>query len=366
MNENPPTLSFSAGENGLTINEPVSEDVETKPSLPPKKEKKPVLIKVIAFVAVTALVAFALTQIDYTAISDNLSSIGFELSPEMQTLVDDLQLTDEGRRILMATRPELQDADDFNQNCVNLDTSSSILGCYSNGSIFIYNISRKELSGIRQVTLAHELLHAVWQRMGRSERSALEASLKSVYDSNAEVHDHLDLYDSSDMYDELHSTIGSQVSAEVMPEDLRLHYQKYFTNQKVLADFYDGYYSVFRQTDERLKTLEADIATHRETLNTMEQNYTLQNAQLTNDINDFNSRARNGGFATLTEFYNERERLLARKTEQQEEYQNIMNYTREANALINEYNSLVVRKNDLYKSIDSNVTAPTDTEADSK
>ena len=366
MNENPPTPSFSAGENGLTINEPVSEGAKTEPLPPPQKEKKPAILKVAAFVIVSALVAFAMTQIDYTAISDNLTAIGYELSPEMQALVNDLQLTKEGERILMATRPELQEAEDFNQNCVNLDSSSSILGCYSNNRIFIYNISRNELKGIRQVTLAHELLHAVWQRMSRTDQESLEASLKGIYDSNAEVHEHLEMYGDNDLYDELHSTIGSQLAADEMPENLQQHYAKIFSNQKVLADFYNGYYSVFRETNERIKTLDADIKTHRTTLREMETNYSLQNAQLTNDINDFNSRARNGGFATLTEFYNEREQLLARKAAQQEEYQNILNYTNEANALINEYNTLVVRKNDLYKSMDSNVDAPTETEADSK
>ena len=82
---------------------------------------------------------------------------------------------------------------------------------------------------------------------------------------------------------------------------------------------------------------------------------------ISNDINDFNARARNGSFESVEQFHQEREALIQRQSVQRVAYQEIMNYISDTNALVNEYNNNIARKTSLYKSIDSKIDQPDDT-----
>lgn len=319
------------------------------------------IVRLISLIVIFVCIIIAATQINYSAIVDNISSIGYEMSPELADIVDDIKLTRDGERILMATRPELQEAEEFNQNCVSGDSESATLGCYSNNRIFIYNIVRSELEGIRQVTLAHELLHAVWARMTDSERRELHDSLDSIYQTEESIREHMKLYSPDGYYDELHSTIGSQISPDKLSEPLRNHYAKYFTNQSKLAEFYDGYNAQFKVASDRIKELEKEIAERKDAVIKKQEEYMLNNSILSNDINDFNARARNGSFESVEQFHQEREALIQRQSVQRAAYQEIMNYISDTNALVNEYNNNIARKTSLYKSIDSKIDQPDDT-----
>ncbi len=48
---------------------------------------------------------------------------------------------------------------------------NAILGCYNPSSrdIYIYNVTNSELDGVKEVTAAHEMLHAAWERLSESE-----------------------------------------------------------------------------------------------------------------------------------------------------------------------------------------------------
>ncbi len=360
MNDNA-APSFSASENGLTINEPI--EPEKREAIEPQKTKKSgkgLVIKLAATLAVLGIVAFAATQIDYVAVVDNITATGYEPSPEMSALINDLSLTSDGMRILNATRPELQEAEQFNANCSNNNDASntSTLGCYSGRRIYIYNIARVDLDGIRQVTLAHEFLHAVWERMSDSERETLQEHLQALFDTNEDLRKHLESYRLDEKYNELHSVIGSQISPNQMPAQLRDHYAKYFSNHSKIASFYNKYHSVFEETEKREKELKEQITERREKLNELRDAYTKSNASLSRDINDFNSRSRTGAFSSQEEWLAERQALLNRQEAQQQDYQTLLDYTNEINDLISQYNENSIRVNNLYKSIDSNVSRP--------
>lgn len=361
MNDNA-APAFSAGENGLVINEPV--EPEKKDAIAPPKPAKPKnnrFIKLAIFIVVVGLVVFAATQVDYVAVVDNITATGYEPSEDMAALISELSLTEDGRRIMNATRPELQEAEQFNANCNNdkdASDSSSTLGCYSDGRIYVYNMTRSELNGIRQVTLAHEFLHAVWQRIGKSEQNALRESLNSACDANEDIRKHLELYGEDERLNELHSVVGTQISPNEMPEKLREHYAKYFSEHSKIAKYYNDYHAVFVEADNKIKTLKTQIAEHREKIQVMKSEYMAANAALSQDINDFNSRSRSGGFTSQEQFITERHALLDRQEAQRVAYQNLTDYISETNLLISEYNSSALRATDLYNSIDSNIKQP--------
>ena len=126
-----------------------------------KANKNRVWRKLLAFVCAAGL-AFLLYQLFYYPIFDTVASIGYQPSAEMSTVIDNIELTDNGMRILRASRPELQDATAFSQNCPNVSTETSTLGCYYARHIYVFDVDNAELNGIKEAVLAHELLHAVW------------------------------------------------------------------------------------------------------------------------------------------------------------------------------------------------------------
>ena len=81
---------------------------------------------------------------------------------------------------MKATQPVLEARESFNEHCDSHKTELSLLGCYTEGKIYVYEITEERLSASNKVTLAHELLHAAWERMGASEREEIREMLARV------------------------------------------------------------------------------------------------------------------------------------------------------------------------------------------
>ena len=349
--------NFVESERGIILNEPQPDErntLATAPEKAPKKHERKI-VGTLLFLLAAGCIAFAVTQIDYTAISDNIAGAGYEAPDELAQIISELDLTDDGMRILKATRPELQDADAFNDSCASRDPNSSVLGCYNDRRIYIYNISRSELYGIRQATLAHELLHAVWARMSNSEQNSLTASLQKVNDSNADIQSDMEIYDVSDVRGELHSRVGTQVAPEQLPEDLRAHYAKYFKDPAKVVGFYDRYIAIFKEADAQIKALKALIEERRAKLADMQQEYNAKYNQFDADLDEYNQRRHTpGGFTSTEELRETYDALIDQQKQLQEDYTALTSYIAEINKLVNEHNQKAYRINDLQQSISSN------------
>ena len=314
---------------------------------------------------ILAVCAFvALTQIDYSAIFDEFTAIGYEPTSELDEIVDDLRLTDKGMRIFKATRAELQEADAFNESCPNADSNYYVLGCYNANHIYVYNIKHRELPGIRQSTLAHEILHAVWARMSNREREELKSSLDAVYASNEDLAEHLKLYNEDSFYDELHSIAGTQIDKSQMPSVLAAHYAKYFEKQSKVYNFFADYSNRFKAIRTRLEELEESIAKKQKEYEDYLAAYEADNAKLSQDIADFNERTRStsNGFATIEEFQQKRQELVDRQAGMSQRYSELLQLTSELNAEINEYNANILRTNEYQKVMNSHASKPSGTD----
>ena len=347
---------FVESERGIILNEPLPEERHspTEPALKPPKKHEKKIVGFLLFLLVAGAVAFAATQIDYTAISDTIAGNGYEAPEELSAIIDELDLTDAGMRILKATRPELQEADDFDNNCVMDSQNAAVLGCYNNSHIYVYNIQRSELDGIRQATLAHELLHAIWARMSSTERDELSAPLKQVYESNEQIKKNMEHYDTTNPDDELHARVGTQVDPEQLPEILRNHYAKYFKDHAKIVGYYTKYESVFEAISKEMETLKANIEAHRKQLSILQQSYNQKHSQFQSDLADYNERRRQpNGYASETEFRAAYEALVDQQKQINADYSTLIAYYKETNDLINEYNRKAVYANDLQQSMDS-------------
>src|SRR5438045_4204235 len=84
-------------------------------------------------------------------------------------LADDTTMDPLARKIFYVAHPALQERDTFRANCT-VDEKTIVLGCYRSGiGIFVYDVNDPRLNGILQVTAAHEMLHAAYERLNTKE-----------------------------------------------------------------------------------------------------------------------------------------------------------------------------------------------------
>lgn len=350
---------FVESRTGLVLRGSLPEEKpEEKPQEPadkPKKKHEAKIVGIVLFVLALGLLAFAATQIDFRAISDNIAGSDYEFNGEIANIVDSLQLTDAGRRILKATHPELQEKDDFNTSCPDALKEGITLGCHNSGRgrIYVYNIHNDELVGIRESILAHELLHAVWDRLTWNEKDVLSKELLDLYNSNEDVQENMKVYSNMADENELHSVVGQTVHPDAMSQTLREHYAKYFKNHDAVVAFYESYNEPFKRLRSRIDELKTQIDERREQLMEMTEKFNVENQQFTADVDKFNACADQYGCMTFDEYNTQRSGLVARQNQLKADYQTIQTETLAVNELINEYNAMVVNQSELQESINS-------------
>ena len=357
---------FVESRTGVVLQGPMPEEKPQESADKPKKKHEAKIIGIVLFISALGLLAFAATQIDFRAIADNIAGNGYEFTGEIADIADRLQLTDAGRRILKATHPELQEKVDFNESCTVSLREGITLGCHDSGRgrIYIYNIHNDELKGIRESILAHELLHAVWDRLSWNEKDTLSKELQNLYDANEEVQKSMRVYEDIADYNELHSVIGQTVRPEAMSQTLREHYAKYFKDHGAVVAFYESYSEPFERLRNRIDELKDIIAARRENLTKTTEEFNAKNSQLTLDTNTFNACAEQYGcFKSLEEFNKQRSELVSRQDQLMAEYQAIQEEIISLNKQIDEYNSMVINQSELQESINSKSEQPKTLEA---
>ena len=315
------------------------------------------IIRAVCSLIIIGCVFVVLRFVNFSALLDNINAQGYDLSGELAEIVQNLRLTSKGERILRGTRAELQNSDAFNGSCKRSKENIILLGCYSGNHIYVYNIKDNDLPGIREATMAHELLHAIWARMSNEEKDTIKPALDVVYEKNKDLQKHLKLYDKTEYYDELHSIIGSQINSDQLPDVLRTHYEKYFTDQDIPANYYHKYSDKLATIEKRLEELEKLMQETKNAIQERSEKYESENEQLSQDILSFNSRA-NKGLIAEEEFEVQRAELVRRQTALKTEYDALLGLRDKYNAYVTEYNQYVVFTNKAYNSMNSKLDAP--------
>ena len=122
---------------------------------------------------------------------DQMSAWRYQPSGQISTIRAKLTLTNDGAFYFNASQPKLETASNFNQNCQQQpEANNPILGCYVANRIYVFDVTNPELNGIEETTAAHELLHAVYQRLSEDEKTILSQELdmkKGLYLSKDKV-----------------------------------------------------------------------------------------------------------------------------------------------------------------------------------
>ncbi len=284
-----------------------------------------------------------------------MRAYNFHAPTQISAIDHRLALTDRGTDIFYASSPEIDDQDAFNTNCGTEERSTAILGCFYKDRIYLYNLKNEELDGTLEVTAAHEMLHAAYQRLSMFERWWLDQRIVSEYDKVKDddtIKQLMAYYDKAEPgseVDELHSILGTVIKS--LSPELETYYSRYFKDRAFVVALNEKYNQVFAQIRTQSAELEARLATEEPEINQLLAQYDNDRTQLEADITSFNARAKANQFTSEAQFTRERNAILARIDELSSRRDAINQKVAVYNADVDALNKLSVRTNELYKSM---------------
>lgn len=318
-------------------------------------EKKSWNREVVAVLATTAVMLGIYVVIQSAPVQDWWKGLVYDEPVEVKSLRESLGLTEKGERIFLATQPQIEEAEDFNEHCDSHREDVALLGCYVNDKMYVYRVEQEDLKDSNKVTAAHELLHAAWARMSTAEREKVEKMLDEIQRQNAEwANEELDLYGEAERKEELYTRVGTKLRE--IPDELEEHYREYFTNRLRVVEYYENYQAPFNELKQRNAELKARIDQLNTELLAGKDEYEQRIRALEAEVEDFNACAASEGcFRSGQEF-------AVRRGSIQTEYIKLEALRTELNAKIDENNALVLEYNknqrelgDLHGILNSNV-----------
>ena len=318
------------------------------------RSHKSLLLAVINLCIIVCVVVAAILNRQY--IIDKYNAWEFKPSPEIAQIANDVGLNENGRFYYFASRPELDFAKEFNGECRSREQGNAILGCYKNQRIYIYNVNDERLNGLKEVTAAHEMLHAAYERLPESDKKAVNTLLEKEYSKNsdAEFSKRMDYYKRNqpgEEYNELHSIIGTEF-ADISPQ-LEDYYKRYFNNRSQVVALHSKYSDKFKELKQGSASLRKELENLSISINNASLKYNKDISNLNSEINAFNSRAKNGDFSSQEDFLNERSYLIKSTRKLEQDRANINRYIGQYESKRIEYNKLVDESNSMYKAMDS-------------
>lgn len=258
-------------------------------------------------------------------------------------------MTNYARHVFYVNHPQLiSDIPAFRQAC-NENEKTIVLGCYHSDQegIDIYSVQDSRLAGIEQVTAAHEMLHAAYDRLSAKDKSYVDGLLQDYYKNDLRdqrIIDTMNSYKQSEpgqLVNEMHSVFGTEIPN--LPAPLENYYKRYFANRAAITTFAASYQNEFtsrqntiNQDDSRLSTLKQQITDEQSSLQSQLDQINADRARLDSEKSSGNTEAYNAGvdsFNAEVSAYNAGVVKLK--------------------ALIDTYNQLVVERNSIAQALAS-------------
>ncbi|MBX3194441.1 MAG: hypothetical protein R2717_03010 [Schumannella sp.] len=274
---------------------------------------------------------------------------------EIQAIADATGMSDEGRLIFLASTPEIEDADAFNDDCAV--ESQGTLGCFDGTDIYIFKVTDPRLQGTIEVTGAHEMLHAAYQRLSREERAEIDALVQQAVAAIPEddpVFSDMSLYPKSQWPDEWHSRLGTEFAD--LPPALEEHYARYFDDRSLVLALDEQSTALLDELEAQLDELSARIDELDAEITRRQEAYDTALAAYESDVDSFNARADAGDFDSQAQFDRERAALVKRQKALEAERVAVNDLVDEYNELLDRLSAVDADYAELYESLDS--TAP--------
>lgn len=212
---------------------------------------------------------FGAVWIQRDAITDWFRLYGYAPPESISALASANTMTPAGEHLFYINRPEIVAKTGFRDKC-SIAEQSIVLGCYhsNQAGIYILKITGDErLDGVMQVTAAHEMLHAAYDRLSASEKEKVDSWLQSYYHdelTDQRVKRTIDGYRKSepnDVVNEMHSIFGSEI--ENLPPNLEEYYKRYFENRKAVVAFAADYQGEFTKREAQVAAYDQSLSAQK-------------------------------------------------------------------------------------------------------
>jgi len=194
--------------------------------------------------------------------NDRLSE--YTPSKQIQDFTAMTTMTDYAKRLLYLNRPNIiTDKQAFRSICrENIDQTSATLGCYfrHDGGIYILDMNDSRLAGLMGTTIAHEVLHAAYERLGPSERATIDKLLAQIMNGHngKDIELRLKIYPPGKLMTEVHSIAGTEVAD--LPRELESYYSKYFGIRQRIVTLAKEYETERKTRYEELESYAKQLA----------------------------------------------------------------------------------------------------------
>lgn len=322
--------------------------------MPPKKSR---ILKFLISIVLIGL--FTILLINRQLIIDQINIWQFKPSNEINYISDSISLTPRGKFVFYSGTPSIESTQKFNEVCGDTEKSTAILGCYSRQRIYIYDINDKRLDGIKQVTAAHEMLHAAYDRLSAIEKNKINILLNSEYEklkNDKRFSSRMALYAKTEpgqRDNELHSIIATE-SLDINSE-LETYYSLYFKDRHKIVDLYKNYSTVFIELENRAEQLSLELAQLRSDIDKKTEDYDLEIESLNKDITEFNHGVSNGRYQSLGSYEYERSLLVNRSAIIESMRLVLLADIAKYEGKRKELESISLQSDSLMRSIDSNL-----------
>lgn len=280
-----------------------------------KPRRWPYLVIVAWLIAAGLVYLFRQDLYDWWRLQD------YQTPSSIITLARDDTMTGYATKLLKINHPKLLNSRSFSTLCPNKGGEKTIvLGCYhgNEAGIYLLKVSDPRLSGVEQVTAAHEMLHAAYDRLSKNDKANVNAMLLKYYRNDLKdpwIKSEIASYQKTEpgyVINEMHSVFGTEVAK--LPKDLANYYSRYFTNRQKIVSYAKHYQTelISRQSqvsnaDSQLKAMKSSISSLNTTIATKYTQIMAEQAELNqslnkNDVNSYNNLV--GSYDNLVDSYN--------------------------------------------------------------
>lgn len=319
-----------------------------------KPKKRSLLRRLLPTLILLSLAGGVVSQRQF--IYDEWQLYGYTAPAAVADLATQDGMTSYARRIYYVNHPSIIVNSQFGQYCPNNGGEKTIiLGCYhgGQGGIVLLGVTEPLLNGVEQVTAAHEMLHAAYDRLSSGDKTKLDAMLQSYYKTG--LHDPrilaiIDAYkisEPNDVVNEMHSVFGSEIAN--LPQPLEQYYKQYFTNRATVVAFAAKYQAEFTnrqnivaQDDAQLASLKIQIDATEADLRSKLASINSQQAYLIS-LRSSDVKAYNAGvpaYNQMVDAYNA-------------EANDLQNLVAQYNQLVNSRNAVALEEDQLAKELTS-------------
>lgn len=283
---------------------------------------------------------------------------GYVAPATVSALADQDSMTPYARRIFYVNHPSIVvEPARFRQAC-SVSEKTIILGCYrsNQNGVFIYDVQDQRLAGVEQVTAAHEMLHAAYDRLGGKQKSELNRLLQDYYQNkltDQRIIQTINSYkqtEPNDMLSEMHSVFGTEAS--VLPAQLTNYYRKYFNERGRVSAYADNYETEFTSRETLINSYKSQLAELKTTINSREADLSDRQKIIDADRARLDTQRRSGQIIQ----YNAG---VSAFNQEVDDYNNMIavlkNNITQYNQLVDQYNAVAKELASLEQAIDSRV-----------